>query len=78
MDEPSSALVWRVAVVGDDARTITGRLSIAARRYSVQHLTVASGMVELDPETERRAVNEIERLRALYRAVSGERLWSGA
>jgi len=35
-------------------------------------------MAELDPETERRAVNEIERLRTLYRMTSGERLWHGA
>ena len=35
-------------------------------------------MVDLDPETERRAVSEAERLRTLYRTITPERLWRGA
>src|SRR5438876_6849726 len=34
-------------------------------------------MVDLDPETERRAVAEGERLATLYRTVTPERLWRG-
>jgi murein DD-endopeptidase MepM/ murein hydrolase activator NlpD len=34
-------------------------------------------MVDLDPETERRAVAEGERLRALYTTISPDRLWRG-
>jgi murein DD-endopeptidase MepM/ murein hydrolase activator NlpD len=34
-------------------------------------------MVELDPETERRALAEGDRLRALYRTITPERLWRG-
>ncbi|MBM3217562.1 MAG: M23 family metallopeptidase [Candidatus Rokubacteria bacterium] len=34
-------------------------------------------MVELDPATERRAVAEGERMRQIYRTISGERLWRG-
>jgi murein DD-endopeptidase MepM/ murein hydrolase activator NlpD len=34
-------------------------------------------MVDLDPETERRAVSEGERLRTLYRTITPERLWRG-
>jgi murein DD-endopeptidase MepM/ murein hydrolase activator NlpD len=34
-------------------------------------------MVDLDPEAERRAANEANRLRALYDTVTPERLWRG-
>jgi murein DD-endopeptidase MepM/ murein hydrolase activator NlpD len=34
-------------------------------------------MVDLDPETERRAVSEGERLRTLYQTITAERLWRG-
>jgi murein DD-endopeptidase MepM/ murein hydrolase activator NlpD len=43
----------------------------------VQRLTLPRGMVDLDPETERRAVSESDRLQTLYRTVSPLRLWSG-
>lgn len=78
MDAPAGQLEWRIAVTGDATQAASGVLAITPRTYSVQHLTVSPGMVELDPDTERRAVNEIERLRTLYRTTSGERLWSGS
>ena len=77
MDTPTGKLAWQVLVPGDPARSASGELPIVARTYTVQHLTVAPGMAELDPATEKRAVDEIERMRTLYRAVSGERLWRG-
>ena len=78
MDAPAAALAWHVTVTAaDGVTTAEGRLSVAERAYSVQHLTVARRMVELDPETERRAVEETARLQAVYRAVSGERWWRG-
>ena len=54
-----------------------GDLRIAARRFKVQQLTLPSGMVDLDPDTERRAVEEGERLRTLYRTTTPVRLWHG-
>ena len=78
MDTRPGARPWRVTVRGPGAETTEGRLHVTARVYSVQHLTVARGMVDLDPETERRAVNETERLRVVYRTTSGERFWRGA
>ena len=78
MDTRPGAHPWRVTVRGPGATTTEGRLHVIARVYSVQHLTVARGMVDLDPETERRAVDETERLRVVYRMASGERLWRGA
>ena len=70
---------WRLAVVepGRDPRTLSGRLTIHKREFPVQRLTLPPGMVDLDPETERRAVAEGERLATLYRTVTPERLWRG-
>ena len=74
MDVPAGPRAWRVTA---DSVTATGRITVAARTYDVQHLTVAPSMSQLDPETERRAVQETERLKLLYRTVTGERLWQG-
>jgi murein DD-endopeptidase MepM/ murein hydrolase activator NlpD len=70
---------WRLAVVepGRDPRSLSGRLTIHKREFPVQRLTLPPGMVDLDPETERRAVAEGERLATLYRTVTPERLWRG-
>jgi murein DD-endopeptidase MepM/ murein hydrolase activator NlpD len=76
MDAPAGARPWRViATAGGRVAIAKGRLTVAARSYSVQHLTVARTMFELDPETERRANDESARLRTTYRTISGERLW---
>jgi murein DD-endopeptidase MepM/ murein hydrolase activator NlpD len=77
MDAPAGTLAWQVSVAEDPSLAASGELPVVARSYSVQHLAVAPGMAELDPETEKRAVMELERMRALYRLVSGERLWAG-
>lgn len=71
---------WQLAVLepGRDPRTVRGKVHLLVRAFPVQRLTVPSGMVDLDPETERRAVAEGERLRSLYRTVTPERLWRGA
>jgi murein DD-endopeptidase MepM/ murein hydrolase activator NlpD len=79
MDTPAGARRWHVTLREAGAiATVDGELPIVPRAYTVQHLTVAQTMVELDPATERRAVEESERLRLTYRAISGERLWHGA
>lgn len=75
MDASAGPRRWRVAVRGGAGAT--GEIPLVARTYAVQHLTVAPSMVELDPATERRAVAEGERMRQIYRTISGERLWRG-
>ena len=78
MDAPGVARSWKVTLkAAGIASSVEGELPIVPRTYTVQHLTVARTMVELDPATERRAVEESERLRLTYRAISGERLWRG-
>ncbi|MGH7312164.1 MAG: M23 family metallopeptidase, partial [Candidatus Rokuibacteriota bacterium] len=62
---------------GQPPQTAQGRLHLQRRDFPVQRLTLPSGLVDLDPETERRALSEGERLRTLYRTVSPERLWRG-
>jgi hypothetical protein len=70
---------WRLVVMepAREARTLTGRVTIQRRDFPVQKLTLPTGMVDLDPETERRAVSEGERLRALYGTITPDRLWRG-
>jgi len=77
MDAKSGSVPWRVVVRGKGAARLEGRLTVAARNYTVQHLTVAPGFAQLDPETERRANAETARMREVYRTMSGERLWDG-
>jgi hypothetical protein len=59
------------------SRRVTGRVSVRARDFPVQRLTLPAPMVDLDPETERRARAESAALRALYDTVTPERLWRG-
>jgi murein DD-endopeptidase MepM/ murein hydrolase activator NlpD len=70
---------WRLAVLrpGREARTLSGRLALRRRDFAVQRLTLPPAMVDLDPETERRAVAEGDRLRTLYRTITPQRLWRG-
>ena len=70
---------WRLAILepGREPRHLSGRLTIRRRDFPVQRLTLPTAMVDLDPETERRAVSEGERLRTLYRTITAERLWRG-
>jgi murein DD-endopeptidase MepM/ murein hydrolase activator NlpD len=70
---------WRLALLepGREPRTLTGKITIRRREFSVQRLTLPTDKVDLDPETERRAVSESDRLRALYRTITPERLWRG-
>jgi hypothetical protein len=70
---------WRLAILepGREPRSLSGRLTLQKREFPVQRLSLPAGMVDLDPETERRAVSEGERLSTLYRTVTPERLWRG-
>jgi hypothetical protein len=70
---------WRLAVVepARPPRSLSGRLSVRARAFSVQRLTLPPAMVDLDPATEQRAVAESAHLRTVYRTITPERLWRG-
>jgi murein DD-endopeptidase MepM/ murein hydrolase activator NlpD len=71
---------WRLAVLESpgESRMLRGRVQVLSRAFPVQRLSLPPGMVDLDPETERRAASEAERLRSLYRTITPERLWRGA
>lgn len=70
---------WRIGLVDGDgaSRKATGSVTIKAGGFPVERLTLPGGMVNLDPEAERRAANEAVRMRALYDTVTPERLWRG-
>lgn len=73
------AHAWRVGVVeqGREPRSAQGKLLIARRDFLLERLTLPQTMVDLDPETERRAVAESKLLATLYRTITPERLWRG-
>jgi murein DD-endopeptidase MepM/ murein hydrolase activator NlpD len=79
LETPAGALPWSVTVRDDRAepRSVRGTVPVLPREFSVQRLTLPPAMVDLDPDTERRAVDESGRLRTLYRTTSPERLWRG-
>jgi murein DD-endopeptidase MepM/ murein hydrolase activator NlpD len=70
---------WRVGVVepGREPRSAQGIVKILRRDFHVERLTVPNTMVDLDPETERRAVAEGKQLATLYRTITPERIWRG-
>jgi hypothetical protein len=70
---------WRLAVLrpGHPPRTVQGRIQVFRRGFPIQRLTLPQALVDLDPETERRALAEGEHLKTLYRLVTPERLWRG-
>ncbi len=68
---------WRVTAVDAQGRSreLSGSIAVKPREFSVQRLTLPTPMVDLDPETERRATAEAARLRALYQTATPKRLW---
>jgi murein DD-endopeptidase MepM/ murein hydrolase activator NlpD len=79
LETKPGAHAWQLAILepGREPRRLSGTLALGARDFVVQRLTLPNNMVDLDPETERRAVSEGEQLRTLYRTVTPERLWRG-
>ncbi len=70
---------WKVGVVdaAGSPRKASGTITVRSRKFAVQRLTLPAHMVDLDPQSERRAVAEAGRLRTLYETLSLERLWRG-
>ncbi len=50
---------------------------VKARRFATERLRVAPKFVEPSPDEAKRALEERERLRAIFAAVTPERLWEG-
>lgn len=80
LDVKPGVKAWQLAVLEPDRDPLTakGKITLHRRDFPVQRLTVPPGMADLDPETERRALSEAERLQTLYRTITPQRLWRGA
>ena len=80
MELTSGRQPWRIEIrePGRRARSVGGALQLGGREFPVQRLTLPTPMVDLDPETERRAIAEGNVLRTLYRTITPERLWRGS
>jgi murein DD-endopeptidase MepM/ murein hydrolase activator NlpD len=79
LDGKTGPQPWRVALLrpGVAPEAARGQIQLKAREFPVQRLKLPQGMVDLDPETTRRAETEGEQLRTLYRRLTPERLWKG-
>ena len=79
LDMKPGTHAWRVGVVepGREPRSAQGSVKIARRDFHVERLTLPNTMVDLDPETERRAVAEGKQMATLYRTITPERFWRG-
>lgn len=80
LDTKAGVLPWALAIIDGAAEphVMRGRVTVERRDFPVQRLTLPEAMVDLDAATERRALQEAEHLRTLYRTVSPQRLWRGA
>jgi murein DD-endopeptidase MepM/ murein hydrolase activator NlpD len=80
MELASGREAWRIEIrePGRQTRVLSGRVQVGGREFPVQRLTLPTPMVDLDPETERRATAEGHILRTLYRTITPERLWRGS
>ena len=79
LEAKPGARPWGVAVLEPERepRTARGTVRFVPRRFPVERLTLPRPMVELDPDTERRALAEAQRLTAVFRAITADRLWRG-
>jgi murein DD-endopeptidase MepM/ murein hydrolase activator NlpD len=70
---------WRIEIrePGREVHAMKGAVPVGRREFPVQRLTLPTPMVDLDPETERKALGEAETLRKLYRTLTPERFWRG-
>jgi Peptidase family M23 len=79
LETPPGRHQWRVAVgtLYGAPRLLKGAITVKAREFVVQRLTLPPALVDLDTETTRRVETEADRLRTLYRTVTPERMWRG-
>lgn len=70
---------WRLGFVdGTGApRKAAGAITVKARKFPVQRLSLPKSMVDLSRDDERRANAEAARLRTLFDTIGPERLWRG-
>ena len=70
---------WRVGFVDGTGspRKAAGAITVKARKFPVQRLSLPKSMVDLSADDERRANAESARLRTLFGMVGPERLWRG-
>ena len=70
---------WRIGVVdaAGAPHTRSGVVTVRARAFSVERLTLPKPMVDLDSAAEARATAEGDRLRTLLAMLTPERLWHG-
>ena len=70
---------WKIAWAGVDGKPVSCSVPITVRtgKFPTERLKVEKQYVQPDPEQEKRAEEDQKKLRAIYDAVTRERLWDG-
>jgi murein DD-endopeptidase MepM/ murein hydrolase activator NlpD len=70
---------WRIGFVDGSGAPgkAAGTITVKARKFPVQHLSLPKSMVDLSPDDERRANAEAARLRTLFGTIGPDRFWRG-
>jgi len=79
LDVPAGPIAWRVAPEppASGPRAAAGTVTVRAKVFPVQHLTLPPNQVDLDPPTLARAEAEQRELTAALADSAAERLWQG-
>jgi murein DD-endopeptidase MepM/ murein hydrolase activator NlpD len=79
LETPAGRLPWRLDLVDATgaSRHAAGAVTIRARQFPVQRLTLPTHQVDPDPQTLQRVQEEAARLTSIYDALTPERLWRG-
>jgi murein DD-endopeptidase MepM/ murein hydrolase activator NlpD len=81
LDVRPGSIGWRVtrpSAAKNGGALAAGAVTVRARTFPTQPLTLPKGMVDLDAPTLARVATEREELKAALTAGSAERLWRGA
>jgi hypothetical protein len=80
LEKPPGTYSWTVSWKNKEGEAVTCSDSVTVRigKFPTEHLKVEKQFVEPDPEQQKRAEEDSKKMKAIYDAVTPERLWDGA
>jgi hypothetical protein len=79
LEKPPGRYEWKVSWPGPEGKTLSCSVLITVRagKFPVERLKVEKQFVQPDPEQQKRAEEDQQKMRAIYDTVTPERLWDG-
>jgi murein DD-endopeptidase MepM/ murein hydrolase activator NlpD len=79
LEKPPGRYEWKVSWPGAEGKTLACSVLITVRagKFPIERLTVEKQFVQPDPEQQKRAEEDQQKMRAIYDTVTPERLWDG-